>query len=384
MAHAILSPSGASRWLTCTPSARFEQDFDDKGSVFAQEGTLAHSLGELIIRHAVGDISSIKFKAELKKIKANEFYNESMHGYCDDYAAFVLEKFYEAQKRTADAKIFIETRLDLTNYVPEGFGTADIIIVADHTMHTIDLKYGKGVPVSAVENKQQMLYALGALDLYDFLYGIDHVEMTIYQPRLDNFDSYELPVEDLRSWAENELKPKAQLAYDGKGEHVPGPHCGFCKGKAVCKALADSMLELAKHDFADAKKLTDEEISNIMSKTKMFTSWLDAVNDYALDQAVNHGKQWPDYKLVEGRSNRKYIDETQVAEKLLQSGIKEESIYTKKILSITALESEIGKKEVGALLDGLIIKPQGKPTLAPSSDKRPAFNSNDAAIKDFE
>lgn len=384
MAHAILSPSGASRWLACTPSARFEQEFDDKGSIFAQEGTLAHSLGELIIRHAVGEVSTIKFKAELKKLKESEFYNESMHNYCDDYAAFVIEKFTEAQKRTPDAKIFIETRLNLGNYVPEGFGTADIIIVADHTMHTIDLKYGKGVPVSAVENKQQMLYALGALDMFDFLYGIDHVEMTIYQPRLENFDSYELTVEDLRLWAESELKPKALQAFNGEGEHTPGPHCGFCKGKAVCKALADSMLELAKHDFKDAKQLTDDEISEIMSKTKMFTSWLDAVNDYALDQAVNHGKQWPDYKLVEGRSNRKYIDESQVANKLLESGIKEESIYTKKILSITALESEIGKKEVSAILDGLIIKPQGKPTLAPSSDKRPEFTGKDSAIKDFE
>lgn len=384
MAHAILSPSAASRWLACTPSARFEQEFDDKGSIFAQEGTLAHSLGELMIRYAVDELTKAKYKSELKKIQESEFYNESMHSYCDDYAAFVLEKYAEAQKRTPDAKIFIETKLNLTNYVPEGFGTADIIIVADHTMHTIDLKYGKGVPVSANENKQQMLYALGALDLFDFLYGIDHVEMTIYQPRLDIIDSYSIIVEELRLWADKELKPKALQAFNGEGEHAPGTHCGFCKGKAVCKALADSMLELAKHDFKDSKQLTDAEISEIMSKTKMFTSWLDAVNDYALDQAVNHGKQWPDYKLVEGRSNRKYIDESQVANKLIESGIKEDSIYTKKILSITALEAEIGKKEVSAILEGLIIKPQGKPTLAPSSDKRPEFTGKDSAVKDFE
>lgn len=384
MAHAILSPSAASRWLACTPSARFEQSLDDKGSIFAQEGTLAHSLGELMINYKLGRTKKADYKKQLTKIAESEYYSESMHEYCDGYAAFVMEKFAEAQAKTKDAQIFLEVKLDMTKYVPEGFGTSDVVIVADHTAFKIDLKYGKGVPVSAVQNKQLMLYALGVLDKFEFLYAIDNIELTIYQPRIDNIESWSITVKELEQWAENELKPKAQLAFDGKGEHVPGPHCGFCKGKAVCKALADSMLELAKHDFAESKTLTDEEISNIMSKTKMFTSWLDAVNDYALDQAVNHGKMWPGYKLVEGRSNRKYIDETQVAEKLLQSGIKEENIYTKKILSITALESEIGKKEFAVLLDGLIIKPQGKPTLAVESDKRPAFNSNDAAIKDFE
>lgn len=384
MAHAILSPSAASRWLACTPSARFEQTFEDKGSIFAQEGTLAHSLGELMITFKLGRIKKAEYKKQLAKIAEHEMYSESMYEYCDGYATFVMEKFAEAQAKTKDAQIFLEVKLDMTKYVPEGYGTSDVVIVADHTAFKIDLKYGKGVSVSAVQNKQLMLYALGVLDKYEFLYAIDNIELTIYQPRIDNVESWSITVAELEHWAENELKPKAQLAFDGKGEHVPGAHCGFCKGKAVCKALADSMLELAKHDFAEAKTLSDEEVSNIVSKTKMFTSWLDAVNDYALDQAVNHGKQWPDYKLVEGRSNRKYIDEKQVAEKLLASGIKEESIYNKKILSITALESEIGKKEVSALLDGLIIKPQGKPTLAPSSDKRPEFTGKDSAIKDFE
>ena len=384
MAHAILSPSGASRWLACTPSARFEQDFKDSSSIYAQEGTLAHSLGELLIKNKLGHYKKAEYKKQLAKIAEHEMYSESMHEYCDDYATFVMEKYAEAQAKTKDAQIFLEVKLDMTKYVPKGYGTSDVVIVADHTMMTIDLKYGKGVPVSVVENKQQMLYALGALDQYEFLYAIDNVEMTIYQPRIGNIESWSTTVKDLENWAENELKPKAQLAFDGKGEYVAGSHCGFCKGKATCKVLAEYNLELAKHEFKDANKLTDEAVSDIMNRTKMFVNWIEAVNDYALDQAVNHGKQWPGYKVVEGRSNRKYIDEAQVASKLLESGIKEDVIYTKKLLSITNMESELSKKVFGDLLGDLIIKPQGKPTLALESDKRPAFSSADSAKKDFE
>lgn len=384
MAHAILSPSGASRWLACTPSARFEQQFDDSSSIYAQEGTLAHSLGELLIKNKLGHFKKAEFKKQLAKIAAHEMYSESMHEYCDDYATFVMEKYAEAQAKTKDAQIFLEVKLDMTKYVPKGYGTSDVVIVADHTMMTIDLKYGKGVPVSVVENKQQMLYALGALDQYEFLYAIDNVEMTIYQPRIGNIESWAISVADLENWAENDLKPKAQLAFDGKGEYVAGSHCGFCKGKSTCKVLAEYNLELTKHEFKDANKLSDEAVSDIMNRTKMFVNWIEAVNDYALDQAVNHGKQWPGYKVVEGRSNRKYIDEAQVASKLLESGIKEDVIYTKKLLSITNMESELSKKVFGDLLGDLIIKPQGKPTLALESDKRPAFSSADSAKKDFE
>lgn len=382
--HAVLSPSGASRWLNCTPSARLEQDFPDRKSQAADEGTLAHQLGELLIREKQGLLSKVEYRRAFKDIEKHDLFDNAMLEHADDYATYVLERFSEAKAHTKDAVLFLEQSLDLTAWVQEGFGTGDAIIVANHVLGIIDLKYGKGVPVFAEKNKQMMLYGLGALDIFDHLYDISTVRMTIYQPRLDSVSTWEISTSELKQWAEEELKPKAALAFEGKGDFLPGAHCGFCKAKAVCRAHADFNLEMAQHEFKTPELLTDEEIAKIMDRASMFTNWINAVEDHALHQAVHNGKRWPGYKLVEGRSNRKYADESKVAAKLLSSGIAEDIIYTKKLIGITALQSEIGKKAFEDLTSGLIIKPAGKPTLVPDTDKRPEYNSVASAQADFE
>lgn len=383
-AHAVLSPSGAHRWLSCTRSARLEQQFPDKAGQAAEEGTLAHSLGELILRLKLKRISKQVYQREFKKIEENKLYDHAMQEHAESYSVFVLERFYEAQSHTKDAVIYLEHLLNLTEYVEEGFGTGDCVIIADSTMEIVDFKYGKGVLVTAENNKQMMLYALGALRDFDLAYDIDKVRMTIFQPRIDNFSSFEISVDDLLTWAEVELKPKAKLAFAGEGEFEPGSHCKFCKAKAVCKANADYNLEIARHDFAVPELLTDEDIADILERAPMFTNWLKSVTEYALSESVLNGKKWPGFKLVEGRSNRAYSDEILVAARLMEKGFAEDMIYKRELLGITAMEKAIGKKEFGVVLSELIIKPQGKPTLAPASDKREELNSVDAAKKDFE
>lgn len=383
MSHAILSPSGAERWLNCTPSVRLEQQFPDNAGVAAAEGTLAHSLGELLLRKALKLIKKYQFEQQLAEIKANDLYDKSMMDHCENYRDFVLERLYDARARTKDAVIALEQKIDLTEFVPEGFGTTDSNIIADHILDVVDLKYGKGVPVSAEKNKQMMLYGLGALNAFELMYDIDTVRMTIYQPRIDNVSTWEIGVQDLREWAEMELRPKAKLAFEGAGEFVAGKHCRFCKARGACKANADFNLVLAKYEFREADLLKEEEISDILDRMKMFTDWLNGVTDYALDQAVNHGKKWPGYKVVEGRSNRKYTNEEAVAKALTDNGFKEDVIYEKSILGITKMEKAIGKDTFALLLNPLLIKPPGKPALAPLSDKRAEYHSSEAAAIEF-
>lgn len=384
MAHAILSPSAASRWLNCTPSARLESNYADKGSEAAKEGTLAHKVGELLIKEKLKLISKPVMLKELKKLEKDELYNNAMLDHAEDYAVFVVERFAEAKMQTKDALIFTERNIDLSAYVEEGFGTLDNTIIADRVIEIIDLKYGKGVFVDAKENKQMMLYALGALDEFDYVYDVDKVRMTIYQPRLDNYSSWEVSVQDLKAWGESELRPKAALAFAGKGEFIPGAHCQFCKVRATCKAHADMQLDLAKHDFKIPELLDEDEIADILDRAKSFENWLTAVEDHALHEAVNNGKKWPGYKLVEGRSNRKYSDQELVRIELMSAGYKAEEIFKMELLGITAMEKVLGKTEFNTLLSSLLIKPPGKPALVPESDKRPEYNSNEAAVKDFE
>jgi hypothetical protein len=381
--HAVLSPSGAHRWLSCTPSARLEQTFPDRAGEAAKEGTLAHSLGELLLRQHLQLIPKVVFTKALQVMQADAMYNEAMHEHADAYKVFVLERLSDAQAHTKDAALFLEHKLNLTDYVPEGFGTGDAIIIADGVMDIIDLKYGKGVQVNAEGNKQMMLYSLGALRDFDFVYDIKTVRMTIFQPRIDNYSSWDLSVEELKAWAENELKPRAALAFDGEGEYSPGSHCQFCRAKAVCRANAEYNLELAQYEFRKVELLDDNEIADILNRADNFTSWLKAVEDHALHESVNNGKKWPGYKLVEGRSNRTYTDTALVAAKLLKEGFAEDLIYKKEILGITAMEKAIGKKEFFVLLSDLLIKPPGKPTLAPLSDKRAEYSSVENAVKDF-
>lgn len=384
--HAILSPSGASRWLACTPSARLEQQFPNNSSNAAAEGTLAHSLGELMIRLKANHIDTAEYLELLKPLTQSEYYNEEMHWHMGEYAGFVMEQFNTAKAHTKDAILLLEQKLNLTDFVPEGFGTGDVVIIADHVLDFTDLKYGKGVPVSAHENKQMMLYALGALNEFGYMYDIKKVRMTIYQPRLDSISTYELTVEELMAWAENELKPKAQLAFNGEGEYSPGEACRFCRAKAVCKANADYNLQLAKYDFMDATLLGDDEIADILSRADNFTKWLNAVSEHALAEAVNNGKRWPGYKLVEGRSNRAYTDTEKILNVLTVEASYDVAKVTEpvKLLPITKLEKAIDKADFQTFVTPYVVKPPGKPALVPASDKRPEYNSAEGAALDFQ
>jgi len=384
MAHALLSPSSAARWLACTPSAKMEEMFPDSAGEAAAEGTLAHALGELLLRRAKDEITTHEYLSEFNKIAKSEYYCQEMQELMEGYRDFVLAEWEMAKKITPDAELLLETKLDLREWVEGGFGTGDAQIIADRTLRIIDLKYGKGVTVSAVYNKQMMLYALGAIREALIYYDIDLVTMTIYQPRTDNVSDYSIAVADLLNWAERELKPKAALAYAGEGDLVPGNHCMFCKAKVRCRAYAEKQLEIAKYEFRNADLLTDEEVADVLNRSSELKNWLGKVEEYALNEAVDNGKKWPGYKLVEGRSNRTYLDQDKVAERLLENGIPEAIIYERKLLGITAMEKAITKKTFGEVLHDLVVKPQGKPALVPASDKRPEWNSTESAINDFK
>lgn len=380
--HAFLSPSGASIWMNCTPAARLAEPFADTAGIAADEGTLAHSLGELFLRYRTGKITKKIYLAALKVIQANPLYEPSMYDYCDNYAVFVLEQYAEAQTKSKDALLVLEQLYDLTEYIPEGRGTGDATIIGDGVLTIADLKYGKGVPVSAVENKQLRLYALGALLAYGFIFDIHTVRMYIYQPRLESVTVDEMAADELLAWAEDEVRVKALMAFAGEGDFVPGTHCRFCKAAGMCKANADYNLELARHEFRSAQLLSDDDVSDILQRTAVFTTWLNAVNDHAFNEALR-GKKWPGFKLVAGRSNRKLGDEQLVAARLLSDGLEEADIYKKELLGITALAALLGEKTVNTLLGDLITKPEGRPTLVEASDKRAELNTRAAALDEF-
>ena len=371
--HALLSASGAYRWLACTPSAILERQFSEESSTFAAEGTAAHALSE----------HKLKRFLKLRSQKpVSEFDSPEMEEYTDAYVTYACELITEARKRSRDARILLEQKLDFSQYAPQGFGTGDLVIVADRTLDVVDLKYGRGVAVSAQKNPQMMLYALGALQIFDSLYDIQTVRMTIVQPRLDSISTDTLPVDELLRWAETELRPRAELALKGEGEYISGAHCRFCRAKRTCRARAEKNMELAKLDFKAPALLSDEEIGVVLSKVDELTAWVGDIKDYALSEAVSSGKRWPGHKVVEGRSSRKYRDEAKVADAILATGsFNEQDIFTKELLGITAMEKLLGKKQFGALLEHLIVKAPGKPALVPLSDKRPEYN---AAIADFK
>lgn len=299
-----------------------------------------------------------------------------MDAYTDGYVEFVLEQLNEAKQNCFDPLVLIEQKLDFSCYVPDGFGTGDCLIMADKLLHIIDFKYGQGILVEAEQNPQMMLYALGALRLFDSLYDIESVSMTIYQPRRENVSTWTISVSDLMNWAENTLKPKAELAYKGEGEYAPGSWCQFCKAAVKCRARAEEKLQLAKYEFAPPPLLSDEEIEEILGKLDDLTKWANEIAAYAQDAAVNHGKVWQGFKLVESRTNRKYTDETAVIEAANAAGYTD--IFKKSLISITEMERLMGKKTFAGILGGLVIKPKGKPTLVPVSDRRPAIISTGA------
>lgn len=380
--HAKLSASGAKRWMACPPSVALEAEFPNKSSEFAEEGTQAHALAELICRYNNGEMNKRKFNSELKKLQENKYWNEEMQGYIENYANQVWEIFNEVKKECKDAEILFEQRLDFSAWVEEGFGTGDVVIIADGTVQIIDLKYGKGVGVSAENNPQLRLYGLGAMDTYGMLYDIEKVKMTIIQPRLDNYSTEEITVEELVRWAEEEVKPKAELAYKGEGEYCAGDHCRFCKAKAVCRARAEENQKIAEYDFVEPPTLRPSEISDILRRIDNLVKWVEDVKAYALDAALNKGITFEGWKVVEGRSVRQYKDEQLVYEALSET-YSDDQIYTKKLKGITDMTKLLGKEKFEELLGTLVIKPQGKPTLALESDKRPEFKPVDAK-SDFE
>lgn len=360
--HAVLSASSSHRWLNCNPSARLEEKFEDNETEAAAEGTAAHALCE----HKLRKMLKLRSRKPTSKYDCDE-----MDEYTDGYVEFVSEQIAQAKQFCKDPLVLIEQKLDFSCYVPDGFGTGDCLVVADHLLHIIDFKYGMGVLVDAVENPQMMLYALGALRLFDSLYEIDTVSMSIYQPRRDNVSTWTISVAELNEWAENTLVPKAKLAFEGKGEFSPGTWCTFCKAAVKCRARAEAKLQLTKYEFAEPPLLSDEEIADILGRVDDLTKWANEIVAYAQDAAINHGKTWSGFKLVESRTIRKYSDEEAVAQAASDAGYHD--IYKKSLIPITEMEKLMGKKTFAEVLGGLVVKPQGKPTLVPASDKRPAI-----------
>ena len=365
--HAILSASSSHRWLHCLPSARLELEFESTSGTAAEEGSAAHALSEHKLKKAL----HIRSKRPI-----SEYDSDEMEECTDAYVDFVMEQVELARNSCNDPIILIEKRLDFSCYVPDGFGTGDCLIISDDRLHIIDFKYGMGVLVDAVDNPQMKLYALGALEIYDSLYDISEVSMTIFQPRRENVSTWTVPVEELKCWAEEELKPKAAKAYNGEGEYIPGEWCTFCKAAVRCRARAEEKLKLAQTEFKMPPLLTDNEIEEILFILPDLTKWANEITAYATDAAVNHGKEWNGFKVVEGRSVRKYKDEDAIAEKALASGFKD--IYRKSLIPMTEMQKLMGKAKFEEILGDLIYKPPGKPTLVPNSDKRPAMNVADA------
>ena len=369
--HSILSPSSSHRWLNCTPSARLEQEFQDRESEAAKEGTAAHSLCEHKLKKAL----------RMRSRRPHSDYDSDEMEECSDaYVDFVMEQVEAARQVCKDPIVLIEQHLDFSCYVPDGFGTGDCIIVSDDRIHIVDFKYGMGVLVEAEDNPQMKLYALGTMELYDALYDIREVSMTIFQPRRENVSTWTIPVAELKEWAEEVLKPKAQMAYDGKGEYHPGEWCTFCRAAVRCRARAEEKLKLAQTEFRLPPLLTDAEIEEILAILPDLTKWANEITAYATDAAVNHGKEWDGFKVVEGRSVRKYRDEEKVAEAAKEAGYTD--IYRKSLITLTEMQKLMGKQKFEEVLGGLIYKPPGKPTLVPKTDKRPAMIITNAE-KDF-
>jgi len=357
--------------MTCTPSARLEENFPDDESEFAKEGTFAHAVFEHEMLTFLGQ--------DAEPIEDSYFDTPELRDYVMEAVRFSIDRIKEAYKRCSDPRILVEQRLDFSEWVPEGFGTGDLVIVADDLVEVLDLKYGKGIFVGAEGNSQMRLYGLGAYSENSLLYNIKSVRMTILQPRLDNYSSEELAIDDLLSWAEDKVRPRAALAWAGEGEFVAGDHCSscFCKARFQCAARSEQALALAKQSFSMVKPelLTIEQVAMVLERGETVSKWVSDVQSYALKQAEK-GTRVPGYKLVEGRSNRRYSSQDLVAERLRKHGFEEAAIYERSLLGLTAMSAALGKKQFDSLLGDLIEKPTGKPVLVPVADKRDELDQN--------
>jgi hypothetical protein len=390
-AHALLSASGASRWLNCPPSARLEEQFPDKTSSHADEGTLAHELAEIKLRSLYKlarqekstEEETKKRREAVARIKESQYYNQEMEEATDLYCAYVMEQYNEAISRSSAAILFIEAKVSLESYIEEGFGTCDAIVVSGDTMDVIDLKYGKGVRVSADENTQLKLYGLGALEEYGFLYNVENIRLHIIQPRLDATSTFEITDSDLTKWGKNFVRPRAAMAFAGEGEQASGEWCRFCKVKTHCRKLHDETMEIARNQFPDVRLLTDEAVLEAYKVSDKITKWLTAIREYIFNEALL-GRSWEGFKLVEGRSVRQLKDVEAVENKLRSEGYTEADFMTMKMKGLGDLEKLLGKQGFEEILGNLVTKPSGKPTLVPASDKRKEINTSASAAEAFD
>ena len=402
-AHALLSASASHRWLNCTAAPRYEEQFPDgETSVYAQEGTLAHKFCEEVADYNFHNQDKRTFNRHIEKLKKDPLYSEEMEKTAMFYGQYLWQKYLSFENKPFTVQ---EDRVDLTDWIPDGFGTCDSVMIGSGRLHITDYKHGKGVAVDSKNNPQMRLYALGALKKYMPIFGdtIKVVSMAIVQPRItEEVDEEELTVEELFAWGER-IKPIAQRAHDGNGEFLPGTWCRFCKGRHVCRARSENAT--AMEDFKDAliegnmtedqKKaveaqkildgnapvmLSDEEVADLIKRGEILVAWYEDLKDYAL-QAILTGKTIPGFKVVAGKSNRAFKDEDAAFKAIMAGGYEEAMLYERKAKSLSALEKMIGKKDFESLVGKYVIKPMGKPTLVDAADKRPDYNE---AAKDFE
>lgn len=383
--HAKCSASKAERWMHCPGSIALEdQCRPENPSEYAAEGTLAHELAELKVRAFLMDENDPLHlePEEYEGIHADIRHRPLYSGEMEEATDFYVERIHEAMNAADEPEVLVEQAFRLDNWIPDGFGTSDAVILTDNTIEVFDLKYGAGVKVEAQGNPQLRLYGLGAAALFGDLYDIELVRMTIIQPRLDHVSSEIVPLADLLRWAETEVAPKAKAAMDGTGEIEAGDWCRWCPAKEVCRVRAEKQLELARRDFAfeEPPLLSDEEIGEVLQRAAGLAKWAKEVEEYALQEAKN-GHKFAGWKLVEGRSVRKYTDDLKVAQALMDAGYDEAMLYERKLYGITAMEKLVGKKHLTEVLGDLIHKPPGKPVLVPESDKRREINS---AAEDFK
>lgn len=382
-AHALLAASGAKKWLNCPPSARLEDLFEDKSSEAAEEGTLAHAIGELKLRKLFTDVTMTDraYKTKLNKFKKDPLYQEEMDRFTDMYVECVTKVAYAFP---STPYVVVEKKVDYSSIAPEGFGTADCAVLWGSECHIFDLKYGKGVPVSAEANPQLSLYALGVIIAYQMFYPIDKVILHIAQPRLDNFSEWATNAAELKTWGEIIVKPKAALAYEGKGEFKQGEWCDscFCKAAATCKHRADENMQIEQYTSKNPNLLSDMAVGQILEKAQFLAKWVKKLESYALNQLVS-GKDVPGWKIVEGRSNRTFTDADKAFDALIHAGYDKSILYESKPLSLTAVEKIVSSDDYKNILSEYIGKPKGAPTLALVTDKRPKMELNTSASEDF-
>jgi len=377
--HALLSPSSSKQWLNCPPSIRFCEDIAEKDeSVYAKEGTLAHTVAETYLLFYLEKMTKRQFTFKINKLKKEKLFSDEMIEHAKGYANYIIEGYTDTDLYA----FYIENKVDYSTYVPEGFGFVDCISIVNDTLKIIDYKYGKGVQVDAYENTQLMLYALGAFLELGFLYDIRNVEMSIYQPRLDNISTFKMDINDLLSWAENELSVKAKLAYEGAGSFKSGEHCRWCKAKGFCKTRAKQNIDLYENNSKNINQLSFNDIGSILPLLDDVKRWVEDIKAFALN-SLSDGNKIDGYKLVEGRSNRTYSSENDIIETLANVGYKDDEIFEKSILGISKMEKLLGKKQFNELLSDYIVKPPGKPTLVPVSDKREEINTASDDFKDI-